>query len=120
MREVGKTWKLDQLYMAVVGDSEDYTKVRMGKLGVLDTLYTVPHYMGTEALYRDLEVYILSGYDPILLGLIQTGGYYTLTSDQGDEGDYYIVSCAPTHKQALNKDTAVYHARLELRKENPE
>ena len=118
MKEGGRTWKIGDLYIAVTEDSEDYTKARMGELGVLDALVTVPHFMGTEALYRDLDAYIMSGYDPVLLGMIQTSGYYTLTSDQGEEGNYYIVACDPTRKEALNKRNEVYFVKLELRKES--
>lgn len=117
MKEVGKTWSIGDLLIAVTDDSEDYTKTRIGQLGVLDTLYTEQHSMGTEAYYRDLSVYVLSGYETTLLPLIEAGGYNTLISDQGDEGDYHIVSCNPTHKQALNKPYQVYEAKLELRKE---
>lgn len=118
MKEVGKTWNIGGLYMTVEKDSEDYTKVRIGKLGVLDTLYTELHFAGTEALYRDLDVYLISGYDPTLLAMMESGSYYSLTSDQGDEGNYYIVSCNPTRKEALNKQTVVHHVKLELRKES--
>ena len=118
MKEVGRTWKIGDLYIVVTKDSEDYTKTRMGELGVLDALVTVPHFMGTESFYRNLDAYIMSGYDSILLGMIETSGYYTLVSDQGGEGNYYIIACNPTRKEAINKQNEVYFVKLELRKES--
>ncbi len=117
MKDVGKTWKIGNLLIAVTEDSEDYIKVRMGQLSVLDTLYTEKHSLGTEAYQRDLTAYVLSGYETTLLPMIQAGGYNTLISDQGNEGDYYIVTCSPVHKQALNKSSQVYKVKIELRKE---
>ena len=119
MKEVGKTWQLGDLLMAVTKDSEDYYKPRIGQLAVLDTLYTEQHAMGTESQHRDLTAYILSGYENGLLPMIEAGGYNTLISDQGEEGEYYLVACTPTHKQALNKPYQVYETKLELRKESP-
>lgn len=119
MKEVGKTWQLGDLLLAVTKDSEDYVKPRIGQLAVLDTLYTEQHSMGTESRHRDLTAYILSGYENGLLPMIEAGGYNTLISDQGNEGEYYIAACNPTHKQALNKPTQVYGVKLELRKESP-
>jgi len=118
MTDIANTWKLDTLYMAVTDDSLDYPKIRMGKLGVMDALYTTPHYTGTEAMYRDITAIIMSGYEDVLLPLIESGGYYTLLSDQGNEGNYYIVECAPVHKQALNKLAQIYQVTLQLRKES--
>ena len=117
MKDIGKTWQLGDLLLAVTKDSEDYLKPRIGQLAVLDTLYTEQHNMGTESQHRDLTAYILSGYENGLLPMIETGGYNTLLSDQGDEGEYYLVTCKPIHKQALNKPTQVYKVKMELRKE---
>ena len=118
MKEVGKTWSIGDLPLAVTADSEDYTKARIGQLGVLDTPYTTKHNMGTESQHRNLTAHILSGYETTLLPMIEIGGYNTLTSDQGNEGDYHIVTCNPVHKQALNKPFQVYEVKMELRKES--
>lgn len=118
MKEVGKTWSLGGIKLAVEEDSMDYTAIRMGHLGPLDRNETVLHYGGTEAYARDLTAILFSGYEDNFLPLIGSG-YHTLISDQGDEGSYFITGCKPRRLQALNKPAAaVYRLQLDLRKES--
>lgn len=117
MREVNETWTLGGLSITVQDDSLDYPIVRMGRLGPLEHNYSIGHYGGTESMARDIRFTIFSGYDDNLIPLVGSG-YHTLVSDQGAEGDYFIVSVRGERLQALNKLSSVFKVTATLKKES--
>ena len=117
MREINETWTLGGLSIAVQDDSLDYPIVRMGRLEPLEHNYSIGHYGGTESAARDIKFTIFSGYDDNLIPLVGSG-YHALVSDQGEEGDYFIVSIRGERLQALNKLSSVFKVTASLKKES--
>ena len=109
-------WKFNGITIIVEKDSQDYPKVRIGALDVLGSIEPLVHYGGLESYYRDLQFVMYDGYDNQFLPLIGSG-YFTLSGDQGVEGDYVVVSAQPQRLQALNYDTEVYRINVVLRKQ---
>jgi len=117
MIEVGKTWSFNGIDMVVEKDSQDYSNVRMAVQDVLDASDTYAYYGGTTSYRRELRSVLYSNYEN-LMALIGSG-YYSLISDQGAEGTYYMTECRSERLQALNKPEAVYRVTLQLLKKGP-
>lgn len=115
MREVGKTWSLGGISIAVEEDSLEYPALRISKHAILDTNETLLMYIASGWILRDVQAVIFSGYTTGIVPLIGSG-YHTLISDQGTEDDYFITNCRPQRLQALNKPNPVYRINVTLKR----
>lgn len=116
MIEIGKTWSLGGIKIAVTDDSLDYPKNRFVKHAVLDTLYTDIQWFGSGETLRDVRGVLLEDQYNNLVGLVGSG-YHTFVSDQGTEGDYFVSSITSERIMAVNHDIPVYKITVKLRKE---
>lgn len=118
MREIGRTWSLAGIYLAVTKDSLDYHEHRYVKHAVLDTLYTDLQWFGSGEIMRDVRGVLLTNEHDTLVGYIGSG-YHAFVSDQGAEGNYFLASMSATRLTATNYDTPVYRVTVKLKKELP-
>jgi hypothetical protein len=105
-------WYFASYRVAVERDSEDYPDIKLGFVDILDTDTTNIHSIGTGSYRRDLTFVIFSGYAGLAPALVS--GYWGLTSDQGVEGTYQVLSYNAQRLQALNYDTDVYRVTVKL------
>ena len=115
MKEVGRTWHLGDIYIAVEADTTLYPKLRLGIVDILDSNELLMHTGGSEILSRRLDGVIFSDLDALLY---MTGsGYWPLVSDQGAEGNYRITDLNSERLQALNYSEPVYRVHITLKAE---
>lgn len=115
MKNVGETWSLAGVNIAVEKDSMDIPKLRYTEHAVLDSTQTVIMLWGSGLENRKITGVLWSDLD-----IIQTyvgSGWVALVSDQGSEGNYFIESLDVQNLYDARADVPVYRITVDMRKQ---
>lgn len=115
MREIGRTWSLGGIKIAVEDDSLDYHKYRFVQHNVLDTQYTDVQRIGSGEIFRNVRGIVFTGYNQ--LTEFAGSGYHMFVSDQGTEGDYFLSDLQGRRLVAANYEMPIYRITMTLRRD---
>jgi len=115
MKDVGRTWSLGGVYIAVEKDSLDKPKLRYSEHAVLDSVHTVVMLYGKELDYREIVGVLRT--DLATLQALVGNGWVALNSDQGFEGNYFIDKLSIDTLNDTKSVTPVYRVTINMRKQ---
>lgn len=111
-------WSLAGQTIHCDSDSDDQAEPIYGQIQILNATSTVLHWAGAKSRTRTIKFWVeTDARVSALLTAAETDANVNLTSDQGSQGNYRILSLKPERRHAVNKANPWFYATAELMKQ---